>query len=277
MKVWYTSLLLIMFILIKISPICAEPLRLSEEAMAMSNASPTILKVATFNIHHGQGTDGYLNLMRIAEVIRALDVDIIGLQEVDKNWGNRSQGQNQLAFLSGILDMEAHFGPALSRKGEQGYGYYGNGVLSKHPIIKARNHHLKRLDGSEDRAFIETLIRVGDKKMVFITVHLGLSEWERHMHLNQLLERVDESDCPVVVVGDFNSPSDSELIEMMGRRMTDAFAVAGRGEGVSFVNSVSSVRIDYIWVSKDFEVLESRTFATIASDHYPVTATLRFK
>ena len=41
------------------------------------------LRVVTYNIHHGVGVDGKLDLNRIAEVIRAAKADLVALQEVD--------------------------------------------------------------------------------------------------------------------------------------------------------------------------------------------------
>ena len=40
------------------------------------------LRVATYNIHRCRGLDGRTNPARIAEVIRAIDADVIALQEV---------------------------------------------------------------------------------------------------------------------------------------------------------------------------------------------------
>lgn len=38
----------------------------------------------TYNIHHGEGLDGKVDLLRIAEVIKRERADVVGLQEVDK-------------------------------------------------------------------------------------------------------------------------------------------------------------------------------------------------
>ena len=42
------------------------------------------LRVLTYNIHHGEGTDGVFDLERLAKVINDLAPDIVALQEVDK-------------------------------------------------------------------------------------------------------------------------------------------------------------------------------------------------
>ena len=45
----------------------------------------TILRVLSYNIHHAAGTDGKLDLTRIANVINSVKPDVVSLQEVDQN------------------------------------------------------------------------------------------------------------------------------------------------------------------------------------------------
>ena len=42
------------------------------------------LTVLTFNIHHAEGTDGKVDVARIAKLIEDSDADVVGLQEVDR-------------------------------------------------------------------------------------------------------------------------------------------------------------------------------------------------
>jgi len=46
-------------------------------------SAPT-LRVLTYNIHHGEGTDGVFDLPRIAGVVKAARPDLVALQEVDE-------------------------------------------------------------------------------------------------------------------------------------------------------------------------------------------------
>ena len=40
------------------------------------------LRILSYNIHHGEGMDGKLDLPRIASVITSVQPDIVALQEV---------------------------------------------------------------------------------------------------------------------------------------------------------------------------------------------------
>src|ERR671917_1440378 len=53
----------------------------------------------SYNIHHGVGADGRLNLDRIAGVVRAEKAEVVGLQEVDRLW-RRSDFVDQVEYLA---------------------------------------------------------------------------------------------------------------------------------------------------------------------------------
>ena len=53
--------------------------------MALHGAQPPRLPVLTYNIHHGEGTDGKFDYERLAQVITGLQPDVVALQEVDRN------------------------------------------------------------------------------------------------------------------------------------------------------------------------------------------------
>ena len=109
------------------------------------------LRVCTFNIHHGVGTDGRLDLGRIADVLAATGATLIGLQEVDRTLSPRSAWIDQAAWLGERLDMEVVHGATIDRDPQAGAPpetprrRYGNALLSAHPV---RTWHASRLPGS---------------------------------------------------------------------------------------------------------------------------------
>ena len=66
----------------------------------------------SYNIHHGVGADGRLNLDRIAGVVRAEKAEVVGLQEVDRFW-RRSDFVDQVEYLARELGMQAAYGANL--------------------------------------------------------------------------------------------------------------------------------------------------------------------
>ena len=109
-------------------------------------AEPRSLRVLCYNIHHGEGVDGKLDLARIARVIRSVDPTIVALQEVDSRT-TRTDRVDQPAELARLTDMKVVFEKNI----EFGGGEYGNAVLSKLPITGHRNHLLPLLDGGGQR------------------------------------------------------------------------------------------------------------------------------
>ena len=93
------------------------------------------INVVSYNIKHGAGMDGRLDLSRSANVLEALKPDLVALQEID-NTCTRSGGKNQAAELGKALGMHHAFGKFMDFQG----GEYGLAVLSRYPILKTVRH-----------------------------------------------------------------------------------------------------------------------------------------
>ena len=73
-------------------------------ASTSKQASPAVFRVMTYNIHHGEGLDGKVDLQRIAELIKREQADIVALQEVDKGVQRTARRDlpAELAALTGL-------------------------------------------------------------------------------------------------------------------------------------------------------------------------------
>src|SRR3954452_277239 len=103
------------------------------------------VRVMTFNIRHGTDEEEDLDLESVADDIESAEAQIVGLQEVDRHRSARSDFVDQAKWLAKRLDM--HFAFGLNRKippqhGRKKPGLHGIAVLSKFPILTARNHML---------------------------------------------------------------------------------------------------------------------------------------
>ena len=79
---------------------------------------------------------------------------------------------------------------------------------------------------------------------------------------------------PLLVAGDFNAPQQDRIFSLLPTGMQDAFAIAGKGIGNTILNEIPVLRIDQIWVSSHFQVVQSFARRTQASDHRLVVADL---
>jgi len=85
---------------------------------------------------------------------------------------------------------------------------------------------------------------------------------------------------PMIVGGDFNTPDHGYIYRLFSSQMTDGFAHAGRGWGLTFPGSTRNpvtffgpwLRLDYFFVGRGWEVIECRPEPGGKSQHKAVLA-----
>ncbi|MEW5952565.1 MAG: endonuclease/exonuclease/phosphatase family protein [Bacillota bacterium] len=216
----------------------------------------------TYNIRHGKGMDGKVDLGRTARTISSARPDLVGLQEVD-HLIPRSRMQKQANLLAQRLRMRHVFGPTISLC----LGRYGNALLSRYPILSHRNH---RLPGAgERRGFLEVRLRVMDQDLYVFNTHLGLNNKDRRRQVVKILQVAGRCPGPVLLIGDFNArPGSAELVPLTPT-FIDTAAAAGAPRP-TFPANAPLYRIDYIFASPHWEITASATLDSQASDHLPV-------
>jgi len=234
------------------------------------------LRVLTYNIHHGEGTDGIVDLSRQAEILKSVQLDLVALQEVDQRT-ERTGGVNQLQELARLTGMHAQFGKAMDYSG----GSYGVAVLSRWPFVSTRNDPLPALPDREPRTALTALVRVdADGPLLqFTSTHLdqGRDEGNRlaqAAHLNALPVREGAQE---ILAGDMNSRPDTEVMKVLETQWTNATtadpslppASDGRPR---FRGDYILVRPTHCWRVIEAEVLDDR----VASDHRPVLVVLEW-
>ena len=76
------------------------------------------LKLVSYNIHSGIGTDGRFDLHRVEEVLREVDADLIALQEVGDYRGVTPRDDHP-EHLAKQLGLHLAFGPNVERGGRR--------------------------------------------------------------------------------------------------------------------------------------------------------------
>jgi len=166
--------------------------------------SRNVLSVATFNIHHGRGRDGRVDLERTAAVIRAMQPDLVALQELDVEMG-RSGGIDQPRVLGGAIGMEVHFFPTLT----VGDAQYGIGLAARDELW-CNFEELPRV--GEDERRIVVIARWRD--LTVVSTHLSRVAEARALQTGALAKIAGEQDGPTIVLGDLNQTA-GELTSMM--------------------------------------------------------------
>ena len=130
------------------------------------------LRLFSYNLHHGEGTDGKVDLVRIADYIKARQPDILFLQEIDKNC-TRSGKTDQAAELAKLTGMSAHFAKFMDFQG----GEYGMAILSKLRVLESRTVALPA--GSEPRASAVMTVQTQGGPLTVASVHFYETETQR--------------------------------------------------------------------------------------------------
>ncbi|WP_282020688.1 endonuclease/exonuclease/phosphatase family protein [Planomicrobium okeanokoites] len=245
----------------------------------MGNAD-VALRIMSFNISSGLTMDGRLNLELTASVIENAEVDIASLQEVDQNFSERTDFTDQVKWLAKRLGMHATFGPNLTAHPADAkwpLQAYGNAILSRHPIKSYQNHLLKKLEEgpeSEQRGLLEATIEINDEAIAFFNTHLSLNEKQLERNIEELLGIIRNQDLPAVLTGDFNAEPNSPHMKRIEEELDNVFGAPASHPETYKKEGDHGQKIDFIFYSRHWQVLEAETIDTEASDHRPILAVL---
>jgi len=232
---------------------------------ASAAAAPQKLRVLCWNIHHGEGTDGKLDLQRIATVIRKAQPDLVALQEVDHTT-QRTGKVDQTAELARLTGLTGVFGKAMNFSG----GAYGQAILSKHPILSNKVHPLP--GEGEPRIAFEAIVSIDQFKLKFISTHLEVSPIPRLAQAKLLAGLFPKQEMPVILCGDFNDTPDSETLHQFKKWKT----VPKLGPPATHPAERPTDEIDYVFTLAGEPLLQTPTSVSIlpepvASDHRPLS------
>lgn len=235
---------------------------------------PRELRVITYNIHHGEGTDGKVDLERIARILSAESPDLVALNEVDKGT-RRTHGIDMPAELARLTGMTAVFEKNIDHDG----GEYGNAVLSRLPIVRRQNHKLPSHYAGEQRGVLEVEVGEAGDSLLFLATHFDYraAEEERLASVEKVAEVLKNRDAqPAILAGDLNATPESRVLTNLLRNWRNT----AERPLPSYSSEKPTKQIDYVLVRPlaKWEVVETRILkAPIESDHLPLLSVLRLK
>jgi endonuclease/exonuclease/phosphatase family metal-dependent hydrolase len=156
------------------------------------------VRVMTWNIHGALGRNRRYDLLRVVELIRGWQPDIVALQEVDSRRGVSSVG-DPFQFLQ--RELGAHGIGAKSIQTAD--GEYGQMLISRWPLERMEVHDISWPE-REPRRAIYAEVSAPSGSLRIVATHLGLSFRERSAQTRKLLELVDRGNIATVLLGDFN-------------------------------------------------------------------------
>lgn len=239
--------------------------------LALSQSTGTFT-AACYNIHHGRGMDGVIDLARIAAVIKSRNPFICGLQEVDKATG-RSGGVDQIEVIGKHVGMKAHFESAMPYDG----GHYGEGLLTKGKVIKSGGFALSAPEGKEPRSAVYAQMEIDGLRFWVFSTHLDHTDdkirGDQMAEFSKKLTSLAGNE-PTIAMGDFNLRNDSPA---WGDWWSDWKSTVVYPSDLS---SATRRQIDYIFVrpaSRWSWKNQWIDFGELASDHPPLSVELTLR
>lgn len=238
---------------------------------------PRELRVMTYNIHHGIGSDEIYSLSRIARIIRDQSPHLVCLNEVDCNT-ERTYGDDQARKIAAELGMDFTFAKNFAI----GDGWYGNAILSRYPIKFSENRLYQEAEGREQRGLLHTIIRIGVREVHFYGTHFSVDSLANASEASEMLDIILDwgLNQPVIVAGDLNMEPNYQRIRELTYYLYDIGAHL-EANPYTYPSTNPTRRIDYIFCNdkitpKSVYVVNTEN-ARLASDHLPVIAQFQFK
>jgi endonuclease/exonuclease/phosphatase family metal-dependent hydrolase len=223
------------------------------------------IRLATYNIHKFVGTDGKRSESRILEIIKALNADILALQE----FVLEDHSENMPKVETFAAEAGYHFIAQPMLRANKMVQF--NLLLSRVPVSSKNLVTLPR-DGKEPRGAIDAGFEFGKAKIRIAATHLGLTPAARFRQLQLILDmRSDAANEPFALLGDLNIMFPWERTR---RHLHAAFSK--QRQPASFPSRLPLLATDSIYFSKTGANHEVCVFAEgearIASDHLPLFA-----
>lgn len=242
------------------------------------------ITVATYNLRYDNKGDGINAWPNRKENVKALvrfhDFDLFGTQEALRNQLNDVAELNEYAFFGAGRDdgREA---------GEHSAIFYKK---DRFKILQSGNFWLSETPDKPGKGWdatccnrISSWVKFNDlktkKEFYFFSVHFDHQGVEARRQSGKLMvAKIKEiaKNEPVILVGDFNSTPETEQIQTIQTLLSDAHNVTAtppygpEGTFNSFkFDAPMDKRIDYIFVSKQFNVLKYGVLTDAKEQRYP--------
>ena len=190
------------------------------------------MRIATFNILHGRSVeDGRVDVDRLADAVKTLDADVLGLQEVDRDQPRSMNADLTAVAAEAMGAVDSQFVAALSgtpggtwmaATGEEqpGSASYGIALLSRYPVISWRVVRLPALRAivplwstwthrpywarDEPRVAVAAVLEGPFGEFTVCNTHLSFIPGWNAFQLRSLVRSLVGTREPMLLIGDLN-------------------------------------------------------------------------
>lgn len=224
------------------------------------------MKILSFNTQHCLNfIEQRVDYDIMAKTINDLGADVVGLQEMFGDAPGARYGE-QTRLLAEKAGFEHYY---FAKAIDDADGPYGNAIISKIPIKSVKTVPIpdpspKRPGGwYETRCVLKAVLENG---LTVLVTHFGLEPDEKENAQKTVLSLIEDSRC--ILLGDFNITPDNELLVPIREKMLDTAQLFEKPL-LSFPSNAPTIKIDYVFTSRDLKVTSATIPEIVASDHRP--------
>ncbi|MDR1989158.1 MAG: endonuclease/exonuclease/phosphatase family protein [Acidobacteriaceae bacterium] len=233
----------------------------------------TPLRIVTYNIHRSRGMDRRTRPERVVDVLRAINADVVALQEVI---GAGPSGTSHIEAIGAGLGMGWVMASARRLRGHQ----FGNVVLSRFPTVHHAQHDLS-WKSCEERCLQRVDLNVHGRVLHVYNVHLGTAILERRYQAQRLATLVADRHItgPKIVMGDFNEWMKGLTTTLLSSKLKSLELGKYLTRRRTYPGFFPLVHLDHIYYDGALEIvgveLVRNRLSLVTSDHLPLVADIR--
>lgn len=262
------------------------------------------LAVLTFNVPRWWGYQMPEKTSEMAEFVADVGPDVISLQEAPIEYHREDPSLRAAPYVAVLFDSLGFHsvGPRGGRT-----TWTPQPVLSRHELVEQAEYRLRQ--NPADSFFTRvtrTHLRWKGRDFALYNVHLRTfgekKPWRderlptfrlrnlipylrryreayqvRAWEIQRILEMLEEEEMPVIVCGDLNSTPNNWVHGRLTNVLRDTFAEKGLGWGMTYHTNFPVVRIDYVFVSREWQIVSADVLEADLSDHLPLLVRLRWR
>lgn len=238
------------------------------------------VRFMSYNVCSGRNfnKDKKINILDAGDVIRKYNPDVVGLNEVRGLGSIEDDYNEQVKCLGEALGYNYFFSKAIDFK----EGPYGNGLLSRFPIINPETIPIPDPENKDEDCYYETRgvlkgkLKISDTKSFNVYVsHFGLANSEKENAVKTVVDLIKDEKDPFIFMGDLNMEPEDGRLKPIYDLMRDTEFPGRRREYLSFTSWDPKIKIDYIFYSGNFECVYSFVPPETTSDHRPCIADIK--
>lgn len=204
------------------------------------------LTLMAYNCQQGVDIYGNINADDQVKLLKSIDADIIALQESDT--ARISIGNfDVVKYFADNLGYYSYYGPKTVT------GTYGTAILSKYPLENTRSIFTYSNQDEVGTTFAE--VTFNGQLIGIVCVHPCGNDNSDQAFTDALLDTVLEYDY-VVSMGDYNMRETEACYSQIAEVLNDSWKELWSNPGEANAPEIAH-RIDYIFLSDNFEVIQS--------------------